>query len=245
MMYKISIPFISTKRLKYTPVSSSVMHGMLMEKIDPVYADFLHTQSLRPYSQYVDYINGQNIWTLNLLGEEAYQQIARPVLSLDSAYIKHKGDDIRFSNAEIHVLTYEELLVSNKTTHHTSDTLKLEFVTPTAFKSNGKYNFLPSPRLILLSISKRFDNAFGIEENDYEALGEIIEKNVSVSDYKLESTSFSLEGVNIPSFVGNITFKAVGDNDFRSYFRMLGDFAQYSGVGIKTALGMGQVKKNS
>jgi len=241
MIYKVTIPFESTRRIKYTPVVSSVMHGLLMESIDSCYADQLHAQGLHPYSQYVDNIDGHNIWTLDLLDDESYERIALPIMSLSSADIRNKNDVITFGKADVRSLSYDELLSSNRTSSRSSDTLKMDFLTPTAFKSGGRYSILPTLRQIVLSISKRFDSAFGIEGNDYSELEDAVLREMTVSHFKLESTSFSVDGASIPSFKGSIEFRITGEDNFRSYICMLGDFAQYSGVGIKTALGMGRV----
>ncbi len=242
MIYKVTIPFQSTKRIKYYPVVSSVMHGLIMENIDSRYADQLHAQGLHSYSQYVNNINDRNIWTLALLDDESYERIALPIMSLDSAHIRHKNDIINFGEADVKMLTYEELLSSNKTSNHVSDTLKMDFFTPTAFKSRGRYSILPTLCQIVLNISKRFDSAFRIEGNDYSELEEAVLSELTVSHFKLESTYFSVDGASIPSFKGSIEFRITGEDNFRSYICMLGNFAQYSGVGIKTALGMGRVR---
>ena len=52
---------------------------------------------------------------------------------------------------------------------------------------------------------------------------------------------FHLEGIKIPSFVGNITLKINGTRQFVNLINMLCEFGVYSGVGIKTAIGMGSI----
>jgi CRISPR-associated endoribonuclease Cas6 len=51
-----------------------------------------------------------------------------------------------------------------------------------------------------------------------------------------------MEGVKIPSFVGKITFRMHGAQTMTNLAQMLFRFGEYSGIGIKTALGMGAVK---
>jgi len=60
--------------------------------------------------------------------------------------------------------------------------------------------------------------------------------------YDLKSVSFSLEGVKIPSFIGKITIKLHGTDTMANFVNMLFEFGEYSGVGIKTSLGMGYMK---
>ncbi|MBP3760986.1 MAG: CRISPR system precrRNA processing endoribonuclease RAMP protein Cas6 [Ruminococcus sp.] len=238
---KISIPFESEKNLKYNVRASSVMHGLLMEKISRDFAEKMHKDSLRPFSQYVRFEKGKNIWTVSAVGQQACENIIVPLMNLKNAYIKYKHDNILFSEAEILKLSYDELLRNNyiETEKYISRTINI--ITPAAFKSSGNYVILPTLRLIFLSLARKFDNAFGIVNNNYEILAEETEKNISVSDYKLSSASFSVEGVKIPSFSGYINFRISGDTSFKSYVSMLCNFAEYSGIGIKNALGMGQV----
>ena len=63
--------------------------------------------------------------------------------------------------------------------------------------------------------------------------------NAQIVRYDLKSVSFSLEGVKIPSFIGKITIKMNGTQTMANFARMLLEFGTYSGVGIKTSLGMG------
>jgi CRISPR/Cas system endoribonuclease Cas6 (RAMP superfamily) len=55
---------------------------------------------------------------------------------------------------------------------------------------------------------------------------------------------FALEGTRIQAFRGSYTLAFKGNLMSRKIMCMLGEFAQYSGIGIKTALGMGATKTN-
>lgn len=241
MLCQIKIPFTSRKNLHYGRLSSSVMHGILMENISPEYAGRMHEQSLRPFSQYVRCENGCNSWVVSTLDREAFENIILPLLSLKTADVRHKNDVIYFGETEPEIISYNELLRRNAITSGKSKNIRIEFVTPTAFKSMGSYVNIPSVRLIFGSLARRFDSFYGIDGNDYEEFLTETESRVSVAEYQLNSSFFSLEGVRVTSFMGHMAVRITGDNDYRSYLSMLCDFAVYSGIGIKTALGMGQV----
>lgn len=245
MLCKIKIPFESRRRLNYDFSASSVMQGVMMETIPAFYAEKMHSLALRPYSQYSACLNGHNVWTVSVLSHEAYDNIITPLLALRSAEIRHKNDIITFAGADTEILSYQELLAENAALSGTSDTLTLDFITPTAFKSSGNYIILPTLRLIFQSLAKRFDTFFGIDDNNYDDLLGDIDKYVRATDYELASSSFSLEGVRIPSFKGSITLRVKAPSELRSYIRMLCRFAEFSGVGIKTAIGMGSVRYHS
>ena len=242
MLCKIILPFESQKGLRYNFYASSLMQGIMMETIPAFYAKKMHSLSLRPYSQYSSCLNGHNVWTVSTLSREAYDNIITPLLSLKSACVKHKDDIITFGCADTEILSYQELLTENAVSSGTSDTLTLEFTTPAAFKSSGSYIILPTLRLIFQSLAKRFDAFFGIDDNNYDDLFDNIDKYIQITDFELSSASFSLEGVKIPSFKGSITLHIKAPTEFRSYICMLCRFAEFSGIGIKTAIGMGQVK---
>ena len=48
-----------------------------------------------------------------------------------------------------------------------------------------------------------------------------------------------MEGVRIPGFQGEVTIKINGPQQMVNMAWMLAEFGTYSGVGIKTSLGMG------
>lgn len=242
MLCQVKIPFTSSKHLQYGVSASSVMHGILMENVSTEYAAEIHQQSQRPFSQFVRIENELNTWTISTLDKVAYENIIAPLLALKEARVKHKNDIISFSEAKISFLTYDELLEKNLLNGNKPCVIRIETLSPCAFKSAGSYVILPTPKLILTGLAKRFDMLYGITENDYDSLSVEIERSVYVSEYSLRSSSFSLEGVHIPSFSGYLELRVKGDIQLRSYISMLCEFAEFSGIGIKTALGMGQVR---
>lgn len=66
--------------------------------------------------------------------------------------------------------------------------------------------------------------------------------NTEIIGYNLRSTVYHLESIKIPSYIGNICIKIHGTQQMAQIVKLLLTFAEYSGTGIKTALGMGAVK---
>ena len=106
-----------------------------------------------------------------------------------------------------------------------------------------KYCNIPFAALIFQNLERRFAQNCSINDVIRNFDIDEIERNISVSSYNLHSTSFQLEGVSVPSFMGNISFIINGNKEFKSYINLLAEYANYSGVGIKTALGMGKTIK--
>ena len=64
----------------------------------------------------------------------------------------------------------------------------------------------------------------------------------SIIKYNLKSTSFHLEGTRIPSFVGWIVIRNDGPQTMGNFIKLLLRFGKFSGVGIKTGIGMGALQ---
>ena len=120
--------------------------------------------------------------------------------------------------------------------------IQIHFLTPTAFKKQGKYLFYPDIRCIFQSLMNKYDSAARNEKMvDTDTLEQLTE-NAQIVRYDLKSVSFSLEGVKIPAFIGKVVVKMNGTRTISNFANMLFEFGEYSGVGIKTALGMGCMK---
>ena len=74
-MHRVRIIFKPKTELKLSPQRLSVaLHGFLMQEIEPAYADYLHQQSVNPYSTYVARLDEKTYaWEVNMLTGESYQ----------------------------------------------------------------------------------------------------------------------------------------------------------------------------
>ena len=220
---------------------SSNLQGVIMEHIEEEYAEILHQSNLKPYSQCVVKQDDKRIWYIRTLTQEAYKKMIIPLSQLNEFEIKNgqiHANIVRRnfeSRAENELLKEFYEIPANRF-------LNLTFQTPTAFKSNGKYVFYPDIRMIYQSLMMKYTASS--EEMDMidEDTLEQLTQNSEIVRYHLRSMSFPLEGVNIPGFVGSIRLKIKGTDTMARYARMLMKYVQYSGVGIKTAMGMGAIR---
>ena len=120
---------------------------------------------------------------------------------------------------------------------------RLRFVTPTAFKSQGQYTNLPSISLCFKSLVRKWNACFPevpIEDEDGEGI-DALAAGLFCPDYRLHGTNYTLKGTCIHGFCGEMILK----NNLKGFQRELADavlfFSKYSGIGIKTTLGMGGV----
>lgn len=146
----------SEKRL--TSSIGSLLQGALMQHIDPAYGEVLHRSELKPYSQYISFGASGAIWTVQTLTEEAETQIVQPLLSgsFTSLRLEHKDLELPILSKTVTHLTEEELMQQTFFAE-CSRKVRLRFITPCSFKSQGVYQIFPSIRLMFQSLVNRYD----------------------------------------------------------------------------------------
>lgn len=224
---------------------SSTLQGVMMELIDSDYADKLHNSNTNPYSIRFFRDNDKQIWRINTFDTEAKEKIIDVLLdpNLKSITIKHRNETIKIIEKILKVTTYEDLIEK----YYLNDSkryIRVNFATPTSFKSNGKYMIYPTTRTIFQSLINKFSAYSDKITLDMDGLLENFENYSEITDYRMRSTRFHLEGVTIPSFIGEVTIKITGPQMMVNLANMLASFGEYAGVGIKTSIGMGAIEIN-
>ena len=140
--------------------------------------------------------------------------------------------------------TYEALAAAQLLRTEALDRqVTLEFAAPTAFKSKDATMPVPLPGLVFGSLVERW-NAFSpiVLSPEMRTYGEEV---MAISRYKLESRAVGQKGDGVRiGGVGQATYRALaGDRYWLGVMHMLAEFARYSGVGVQTATGMGQVRR--
>ena len=101
---------------------------------------------------------------------------------------------------------------------------------------------MPDIRLLFGSLMRKYSaSSKTVEMIDEETLDYIV-SHTSISDFRIRSTRFPLEGIKIPSFMGEITLHFTGTDTMARYAKMLLEFGEFSGVGIKAGMGMGAIR---
>lgn len=221
---------------------SSLLQGVLMERIDARYVEFLHQQQMHPYSQFVCKTDKGTVWNIQTLNQEAYEQIIVPIIRGSNLFVlTHSGQNVSLLDKKLETMELSELVkgfYAGDVVRHA----KLELLTPTAFKQNGHYVILPDVRLVCQNLMQRFSAISDtIDMIDKETLDQLA-VNVFVTKHRIQSKMFPLEGHSLPGFCGNIVLRCNGSETMARYLQMLLAFGEFSGLGIKTAIGMGAIR---
>lgn len=230
--------------IKLNSSKGSLMQGMMMERIRTSYGETLHKSELKPYSQYL-YLQKTDdpIWVLNTLTQDASEEVWQiaGLKNLSNFRLTHNDWEIQVVERKFTNLSEDDLL-EQTFFRSCPRVVQIQFVTPTSFKTGGGYLNYPTVRHVFQSLLNKFNAVSSSSKLDVETILEDIVQNVSIIKYRLQSTQFGLENVRIPSFIGSLTLRISGPQQIVNLIYMLLRFGTYSGVGIKTAMGMGGLR---
>ena len=149
------------------------------------------------------------------------------------------AQDPRSGQTTYEALAANQLLDGGKLARKVS----LIFHSPTSFQSKGMHVPVPLPNLVFGSLVDRW-NAFSPVTLSPE-IRRFGEEMVALSNYRLQSIPvIQKNGAPLIGGVGRATYTALGgDRYWLATMEMLADFAFYSGVGVKTTIGLGQVSR--
>ncbi|MEG0156789.1 MAG: CRISPR system precrRNA processing endoribonuclease RAMP protein Cas6 [Anaerovoracaceae bacterium] len=223
---------------------SSLLQGALMEQIRPEYAEVLHEGKLNPYSQCVRFGKDKIVYTVNTLNKGARGEIILPLLEnkLEKIHLRHKALEFKISSKLLVEKSYGELIEETYLGGR-GNYLEFDLYTPTAFKRGGKYHFYPDTELIFKNLIMRFDGCTTETTLYDEELIQDIRDKTEIVNYDVRSARFHLEGIRIPGFVGRLGIRASGTKQFSNLLQLLIGFGEFAGVGIKTSIGMGAMKR--
>ncbi len=109
----------------------------------------------------------------------------------------------------------------------------------------GKFQeYLPIPAMVFGSIAAMWNDHTGLRL-DKRTIREYVKETVVVSAYKMETRLFYYERNPQIGAIGRVTYQLKDKNnqEMMQTLNLLADFAFYSGVGAKTTMGMGQVRR--
>lgn len=224
------------------------MHGLLMQSVR---AERLHEgkSSVRPFAQYMSASGyGKYIWTINTLDRE----LAAPIIEWlekgpETLYLSHHESELLVVDIKRTTsMPYSELL------QRAMEELPPKFssfgmITPMAFKKAGQtsYWLWPEARLIAQSALSRW-NTFGHGAKlDDDDILEDIAARVTPHSFQVRSNRVAMDGIAFPATLGSISFQTQNHTAVRQVFNLCGRYAEFCGLGVKTAMGLGAVTYQS
>lgn len=140
--------------------------------------------------------------------------------------------------------SYEELGAPHLLAQRPPDfRIKLEFASPTTFRSQGRSLPVPMPVWVFGSLLDRWNQFSPIQAA--AEMRRFAEECVVLSQYSLHTRAVPMkESVVQMGCVGRASYACLNrDKYWVSMLNMMADFAFYSGVGYQTTAGLGQVRR--
>ena len=218
----------------------SLLQGLLMERTDSSWAEEMHTQQVRPYSQYVTVAEGKPVWRIQTITDRAFERLIYPLLSKNHYHLKQRDYDIGLSHFRIiKQETFSDIETRYVLNHEKIRHIHLRFLTSTSCKTQGGYAIFPFPYLILKNLVSKWNAYTDSSLIDSDRTADQLDGEMQVVDYHLLMHPFSLEGRRIRAFRGDVSYGLFQNDMAARLTAVLADFASYAGTGMKTALGMG------
>lgn len=213
------------------------LYGALMEQVPRQAAELLHQEGFTPLSQY---IGTDGIWRVTVLGQRAVSLLCPVLDQLTALPLRHRQIVLSVTGC-----SRREIRDGAAFLHAPAPALRtLCLVTPMCFKVRGAYDVLPDPRRILMGLTRQWNAAFPdcpVREEDVPDAA----RDLRVRKLQLHTTEYPLKGAVIPGTAGTLTLQPPQGGTIP--VQGLLSFAAFSGIGIKTALGMGgtQIRQGS
>lgn len=209
------------------------LYAALLERAAPEFGAWVHGCAVTPVSQYVS----GDLWRVSLFGRRAIDALAPALDKLDSVYLRRGGRTLGLTLTDALEIGDPASLLDAPWI----DRGALRLLTPTAFKSGGAYQLLPTQRLVLQSLILKWNGCFGSVcpiEDDGGGLDALAE-GLRYRGLQLDSRLYPMKHTRIPGTVGSIVIDDRLEGADRQLLNALLAFGTFSGLGIKTALGMG------
>lgn len=219
----------------------SLFHGYLMSVIDTAYAEYFHHNTTNPYTSciYRDRESKKFFWRITTFNKNAFDMIISYFLENDikTIFLENKDLEVTVKSLSLNKTSFEELyLNANKKN-------KINLISPTSFKSEGVTHIFPNIRILLAGvIAKINQHSDSVKLEDEKIVNEFLDR-VYIYDYNLKTQAFHLEKIKIKGFIGSMNIAIKGeDSALNQILNFLIMVSEYTGLGIKTSLGMGGVK---
>lgn len=245
MLTTMEVEFKKDENIKLNLNAGSLMQGALMELINPDYAEYLHQNGLHPYSQYIykDRARQCYVWKISTLNNVAKTEIIDKIKNIEEIYLRHNDTTLNVDKINlVKTISYKDLANEYMLKNEACKKFVVKFITPTTFKSQGNYINFPYIHNIYSNLLAKW-NTFSKEVSlqDTDTQNHLI-NYTSMAGYKLRSTKYQMESVKINSFLGEICLMVRGPLTLVSIANLLFAYSQFSGIGAKTATGMGGIK---
>lgn len=222
--------------------SGSLFHGFLNHLLPKEMSERLHRKGLPLFHQKISYYIQTVEWTIFSFDKEIAEELKKRLTAMDEVFLTHKN--LKLEIIEIRSvlnLPLEKWFLDIQKQNLTHRHVHLEFVSPTSHKVQGKYLKDFDLEVMCKHIIRKI-NLLQTRLYLNEDTINILMNNIKIMNKYTNQTVIHLKGQRIPAFEGTVHLKWVGNENSLTVYNLLWLFAELSGVGIKTAMGFGNIR---
>lgn len=235
--------FLVTMRTSELPPTihwGSVLHGMLLEHLPEPWPEQLHTNTLHPFSQWVEVREGfRFVWHIQVLDNALGMVLENLLNSREEWPCRHLRCTLIRECVTTENIDFENYVGSFFQQKYALPGIQINFHTPTTHKVQGRYALFPTVEWIghglnvhLCTMAPDFALA------DEEILQQVL-CHTRISRYELRSSVYCLEGSRVTGYTGRMELHFDGPDPLRRLCGLLFSLIEWCGTGVKTSLGMG------
>ena len=219
------------------------LYAALNELVPSETAEVWHQQNSMPFSQYFcpERAQGRARWNITVFSKEAEAALLPVLEQRQELFLREPACSLPLRILEKRAFSSGSSFLDYAAELEDRGRHTIQFWTPTAFKHNETYQIFPDVHQIVQSLVRRWNQVMP----EYPLLDEdalrMLEAQIWIQDYRLQSRRFDLKGHHVPGFTGTIWVRNRLPAPLLEVWKVLLLFGEYGGIGIKTALGMGGI----
>jgi len=252
MPVKLLLRFGLSSPVKVSSLKPKVIHGVFFSlfRENKEVGELLHSPSLKPFTLFFpayfkkpeEEVTSFTL-ELNLLNNELFPEVARVLFFERELEVSVDGVKAELRSLRpIRVETYEGMLKGSSPERD----ILLDFLTPTSFRRGNVDLVLPEPYLVFKNLLNRW-NAFSPIKIPYREVLSFVKECVFVSGCWIRTKKVEImDDAKITGFMGRVYFYAFKEEaEALRALNALCKFSEFSGVGRKTTMGFGKVKRET
>ena len=220
------------------------LYGCLMPHLSDDTIDRLHANERTAISQSLLYHNHTHTaeWSVSSFDEALSEELDTVFRRTDTFTLEK--DSITLCKTALsrqHIDGFPDLRQQIEPYANSPYTV-LSFQTATALKRNGQFLLYPEAEWVIKNLWNTWNQAFPNTPLDDDNALALLVSHTSISAYSLSSAVYFMKNTAIHGFTGTLTLYNHLSPPLRILLQVLLTLASYTGVGVKTSLGMGRTE---
>lgn len=218
------------------------LYGCLLKMLRSETAEWLHENSRTPISQNIIPCSAEKgfLWDINVFDEGLSAEIAEVLANVKEFHAQKADVLLKICRVDHQTIRDFSQIRSRSAALMEQNIIRLNFLTAAALKKNGEFLLFPDMELMLKNLWNSWNTIFPATPFEDEDALRLLVRGTYIMSYHLSSSVYRMKGNNIKGFYGHIVIGNRLSAPMKELLYALLVLSEYSGIGVKTTLGMGK-----